>query len=47
MSEEQLKFFLEAIKADSTLQVKLKAAADTNAIVEIAKAAGHVFPLRS
>ena len=47
MSEEQLKAFLEKVKGDSTLQEKLKAAADasnwaelTNAVVAIAKEAG-------
>ena len=40
MSEEQLKAFLEKVKADISLQEKLKAAGDNNAVVEIAKAAG-------
>jgi predicted ribosomally synthesized peptide with nif11-like leader len=40
MSEEQLKAFLEKLKADTSLQEKLKAAADTNAVVAIAKEAG-------
>ncbi len=40
MSEEQLKAFLEKVKADTSLQEKLKAAGDANAVVEIAKAAG-------
>ena len=40
MSEEQLKAFLEKVKADTSLQEKLKAAADTNAVVAIAKEAG-------
>ena len=40
MSEEQLKAFLEAVKADAGLQEKLKAAADVNSIVEIAKEDG-------
>jgi len=39
MSEEQLKAFLEAVKADAGLQEKLKAAADVDAVVAIAKAA--------
>jgi predicted ribosomally synthesized peptide with nif11-like leader len=43
MSEEQLKGFQEAVKADATLQEKLKAAADADAVVEIAKAAGFVI----
>ena len=40
MSEEQLKAFLEKVKADSSLQEKLKAAADANAVAAIAKEAG-------
>ena len=40
MSEEQLKAFLEKVKADTSLQEKLKAAADNDAVVAIAKAAG-------
>ena len=40
MSEEQLKAFLEKVKADSSLQEKLKAAADSDAVVAIAKEAG-------
>ena len=40
MSEEQLKVFLEKVKADTSLQEKLKAAADVDAVVEIAKEAG-------
>ena len=43
MSEEQLKAFLEAVKADAALQEKLKAAKDVDAVVEIAKAAGFVI----
>ena len=43
MSEEQLKAFLEAVKADAELQEKLKAAADVDAVVAIAKAAGFVI----
>ena len=43
MSEEQLKAFLEAVKADAGLQEKLKAAKDADAVVEIAKAAGFVI----
>jgi predicted ribosomally synthesized peptide with nif11-like leader len=37
MSEEQLKAFLEAVKADAGLQEKLKAAGDADAVVAIAK----------
>ena len=40
MSEEQLKAFLEKVKADMSLQEKLKAAADSDAVVSIAKEAG-------
>ena len=40
MSEEQLKAFLEKVKADTSLQEKLKAAADAGAVAAIAKEAG-------
>ena len=40
MSEEQLKAFLEKVKGDTNLQEKLKAAADADAVVAIAKDAG-------
>ncbi|KZR87502.1 Nif11-like leader peptide family natural product precursor [Synechococcus sp. MIT S9508] len=40
MSEEQLKAFLEKVKADTILQEKLKAAADNDAVAAIAKDAG-------
>ena len=43
MSEEQLKAFLEAVKSDAGLQEKLKAAADVDAALAIAKAAGFVL----
>ena len=43
MSEEQLKAFLEAVKADVGLQEKLNAAKDVDAVVAIAKAAGFVI----
>ena len=39
MSEEQLKAFLEKVKADTSLQEQLNAAADSNAVA-IAKEAG-------
>ena len=39
MSEEQLKAFLEKVKADTILQDKLKAAADVDAVAAIAKEA--------
>ena len=42
MSEEHLKAFLEAVKADAGLQEKMKAAADADVVVVIAKAAGFV-----
>ena len=40
MSEEQLKAFLEKVKGDTSLQEKLKAAGDADAVVVIAKEAG-------
>ena len=40
MSEEQLNAFLEKVKADTSLQEKLKTAASPEAAIEIAKAAG-------
>ena len=40
MPKERLKAFLEKVKADPTLQEKLKAAPDNDAVVAIAKAAG-------
>ncbi len=40
MSEEQLKAFLEKVQGDTSLQEKLKAAADNNAVAAIAKEAG-------
>ena len=43
MSEEQLKAFQEAVKADVGLQEKLKAAGDADAVVAIAKAAGFLI----
>ncbi|TCD59553.1 Nif11-like leader peptide family natural product precursor [Synechococcus sp. BS56D] len=43
MSEERLKAFWEAVQADPGLQEKLKAAADTDSVVSIAKAAGFVI----
>ena len=43
MSEEQLKAFLEAVKADVGLQEQLKTAGDEDAVVAIAKAAGFVI----
>ena len=40
MSEEQLKAFLENAQGDISLQEKLKAAADADAVTAIAKEAG-------
>ena len=40
MSEEQLKAFLEKLKDDSSLQEKLKAAGDSDAVLAIAQEAG-------
>ena len=40
MSEEQLKAFLEKVKADTSLQEKLKAAVSPEAAIEIAEEAG-------
>ena len=40
MSEEQLKAFLEKVKADISLKEKLKTAADNGAVAAIAKEAG-------
>ena len=43
MSQEQLKAFLEKVQSDNNLQEKLKAAADANAVVAIAKEAGFMI----
>ena len=43
MSEEQVRAFMEAVKADAELQEKLNAAADTDAVVAIAKEMGFVI----
>ena len=40
MSEEQLKAFLEKVKGDTSLQEKLNAASDADAVAAIAKEAG-------
>ena len=40
MSEEQLKAFLEKLQGDTSLQEKLKAASDADAVVSIAKEEG-------
>tara|TARA_Y100000766_G_C18675180_1_gene491981 strand:+ start:175 stop:477 length:303 start_codon:yes stop_codon:yes gene_type:complete len=43
MSEEQLKAFLEKVKADTSLQENLKAATDSDAVIAIAKDAGFMI----
>ncbi len=43
MSEEQLKAFMKAVKADAGLQEQLKAAGDADAVVEIANSAGFAI----
>ena len=43
MSLEQLKAFLAKVKGDTSLQQKLKAAADVDAVVAIAKEEGFMF----
>ena len=43
MSKEQLKAFLEKIKGDTSLQEKLKAADDADAVVAMAKDAGFMI----
>ena len=43
MSEEQLKAFLEKVKGDTSLQEKLKAAGDADAVLAIAKEAGFMI----
>ena len=43
MSEEQLKAFLEKVKGDTSLQEKLNAAADADAVLVIAKEAGFMI----
>ena len=40
MPEEQLKAFLEAVKADTSLQEKLKSSDNADAVVVIAKESG-------
>ena len=41
MSKEQLKAFLEKVKGDTSLQEKLKAAADADAVAAIAENSGY------
>ena len=43
MSEEQLKAFLEAVKADAVLQERIKSAGGPHAVLAIAKAAGYII----
>ena len=43
MSEDQLKAFLEAVKADTVLWEKLRAASDPDEAVAIAKDAGFAI----
>ena len=43
MSEKQVKAFLEKVKGDTNLQEKLKAAADADAALAIAKEAGFAI----
>ena len=43
MSEEQLKAFLEKVKTDTSLEEKLKAAPDSDAVLAIAKEVGFVI----
>ena len=43
MAHDQFKAFLEAVSADSSLQVKLNSAADAEIIVAIAKDAGFAI----
>ena len=40
MSEQQLRAFLEAVKADTSLQEKLKASNNAEAVVALAKESG-------
>ena len=43
MSEDQLNTFLEKVRGDTSLQEKLKSAANVDAVVAIAKASGFVL----
>ena len=43
MSDEQLKAFLAKVKADTSLQENLKAAADSDAVLAIAKETGFML----
>ena len=46
MSEEQLKAFLEKVKADTSLKEKLEAASDADGVVAIAKEAGFMISVK-
>ena len=43
MSQEQLQAFIEKVKGDTRLQEKFKAAADSDAVLAIAKEAGFMI----
>ena len=43
MSEEQLKSFLDKVKTDTSLQEKIKGAADADAVLAIAKEVGFAI----
>ena len=43
MSQEQLQAFIEKVQGDTRLQEKLKAAADSDAVVAIAKETGFMI----
>ena len=43
MSEEQLKAFLEMVKGDTSIQLKMNSASDSDAVVELARSAGFVI----
>jgi predicted ribosomally synthesized peptide with nif11-like leader len=47
MSEEQLKAFLEAVKADAGLQEKLRGVVDADAVVAMAKESGFVISVEA
>ena len=44
MTQEQLTAFIANAKGNTSLQEQLKAAADVDAVLAIAKEAGYVFP---
>lgn len=43
MSQEQFKAFTEAVKTDAALQAKLQAAAEAEAVIDLAKTAGFTI----